>query len=97
MEMSGRSIEFKQQIQPTQFMGNNIELDVNNDTKIEIKNKDMLKSHKHCLKKVLTVWQIILNKTKITPIFKTKDNCWPGPLGEHGVWVLADDHQASGG
>ena len=29
----------------------------------------MLKSHKHCLKKVLTVLQIVPNKTKITPMF----------------------------
>ena len=78
MEMSERPIEFKQQIQPTQFMGNNIELDVNNDTKIEIKNKDMLKNHKHCLKKVLTVWQIILNKTKITPIFSKRQKIIAG-------------------
>ena len=78
MEMSERPIEFKQQIQPTLFMGNNIELDVNNDTKIEIKNKDMLKSHKHCLKKVLTVWQIVLNKTKITPIFSKRQKIIAG-------------------
>ena len=78
MEMSERPLEFKQQIQPTQFIGNNIELDVNNDTKIEIKNKDMLKSHKHCLKKVLTVWQIILNKTKITPIFSKRQKIIAG-------------------